>query len=225
VSLPPADPNLAYAVSLVHATCCLAGSPSYLDDIRYDLRLRGIPRAVKDHDTPALFDWLMELLSFQGISDSVAAGYIAQHGTVRWADIAAAVSRRPSCPKLTGYWTFTDCRYHKTTHTCFEPAHIETCPLPRHPLRNGRLNQTAYSLFLFIRDVADGDLVAWIDQQLNAANSESSMSQALVSGQMAEEISASITGSWTSALRRYFSLRATISRKNMTPNSWRIVNI
>src|ERR1019366_5246137 len=27
-------------------------------------------------------------------------------------------------------------------------------------------NQTAYSLFLFIRDIADGDLVAWIDTQL-----------------------------------------------------------
>jgi hypothetical protein len=38
--------------------------------------------------------------------------------------------------------------------------------LPKHPLRNGRLNQTAYSLFLFIRDIADGDLVAWIDRQL-----------------------------------------------------------
>jgi hypothetical protein len=40
--------------------------------------------------------------------------------------------------------------------------------LPKHPLRNGRLNQTAYSLFLFIRDIADGDLVAWIEAQLAA---------------------------------------------------------
>ena len=38
--------------------------------------------------------------------------------------------------------------------------------MPKHPLRNGRLNQTTYSLFLFIRDIADGDLVAWIDRQL-----------------------------------------------------------
>jgi len=30
------------------------------------------------------------------------------------------------------------------------------CPLPRHALRNGRLNQTVYSLFLFMRDVAGG---------------------------------------------------------------------
>jgi hypothetical protein len=72
-----ANANLAYAVQLVHATCCLAGSASYLADGRADLRDRGIIRAVKDHDTPALFDWLVEILSFQGISDSVAAGYIA----------------------------------------------------------------------------------------------------------------------------------------------------
>jgi hypothetical protein len=39
-----------------------------------------------------------------------------------------------------------------------------------HDLRKGRLNQTAYSLFLFIRDVADGDLVSWIDRQLQEAN-------------------------------------------------------
>jgi hypothetical protein len=37
-------------------------------------------------------------------------------------------------------------------------------------LRNGHLNQTAYSLFLFIRDLADGDLIGWIDAQLAAAN-------------------------------------------------------
>jgi hypothetical protein len=38
-------------------------------------------------------------------------------------------------------------------------------------LRNGRLNQTAYALYLFIRDFADGDLISWIDHRLQAANS------------------------------------------------------
>jgi hypothetical protein len=166
--------DLDYAVQLVHATCCLAGSASYLDDVRADLRDRGVIRAVRDHDTPAVFDWLVEMLSFQGISDSVASGYIAQHGSVRWAEIADGLSRIPPCPKLGGYWRFYDCRYHKGSSTCAEPGHIDGCPLPRHPLRNGRLNQMAYSLFLFIRDIADGDLAAWIDQQLSAANSEPS---------------------------------------------------
>jgi hypothetical protein len=44
------------------------------------------------------------------------------------------------------------------------------CPLPTHRLRNGRLNQTAYSLFLFIRDVAANDLVGWIDARLAEAD-------------------------------------------------------
>jgi hypothetical protein len=33
-------------------------------------------------------------------------------------------------------------------------------------LRNGRLNVTAWSLFLFIKDVADGDLVKWLGQRI-----------------------------------------------------------
>jgi hypothetical protein len=52
------------------------------------------------------------------------------------------------------------------------PDHIAACPLPSHNLRNGHLNQMAYSLFLFIRDIADGDLIGWIDAQLAAAKSQ-----------------------------------------------------
>jgi hypothetical protein len=165
--------NLAYAVKLVHSICCLAGPASFLDDVRADFRDSGILRAVQDHDTPTLFDWLVEALSFQGISDSVAAGYMAQHGSVRWSDIADALAQGPSCSKLGGYWRFYDCRYQKGADTCSEPSHFDICPRPRHPLRNGRLNQMAYSLFFFMRDVADGDFVGWIDQELSAANSQS----------------------------------------------------
>jgi hypothetical protein len=50
------------------------------------------------------------------------------------------------------------------------PDHIRACPLPTHDLRNGRLNQMAYSLFLFVRDACDGDLVGWIDNRLQAAD-------------------------------------------------------
>ena len=169
----PTNPNLAYAVQMAHATCCLAGSASYLADIREDLRDHGIIRAVRDHDTPALFDWLIKTLSFQGISDTVAAGYISDHGSVGWSEITDALAQSPSCQKLGGYWRFYDCRYHKGSHTCSEPADIEACPLPRHPLRNGRLNQMAYSLFLFMRDVADDDFVGWIDSQLGAVDPKS----------------------------------------------------
>jgi integrase len=44
--------------------------------------------------------------------------------------------------------------------------HQPECPLPHYDLRNGRLNQTAYSLFLFMRDLAGNDIVGWIDDRL-----------------------------------------------------------
>jgi hypothetical protein len=85
---------------------------------------------------------------------------------VRWHDIENSLAEAPSCPKLACYWAFERCGYRKNTGICAEPGHQPACPLPRHDLRNGRLNQTAYSLFLFIRDLAAGDIVGWIDERL-----------------------------------------------------------
>ena len=119
--------------------------------------------AIEAHDTPVLFDWMVRAFSFQGIADAIAADYMDKHGALTWAAIAADLDAGPACPKLQSYWQFHACGYRKGSGTCNEPDQFSGCPLPRHPLRNGRLNQTAYSLFLFIRDIADGDLVAWID--------------------------------------------------------------
>jgi hypothetical protein len=111
----------------------------------------------------------MAMLSYQGVSDRVASGYMGQHGRASWHEIESALASKPSCPKLQSYWQFHGCRYHKTSSTCAEPDHIARCPLPTHTLRNGRLNQTAYSLHLFIRDIADNDLAGWIEGQLASA--------------------------------------------------------
>jgi hypothetical protein len=157
---------MKHAQSLVRRVCDLAGQVTCIDDLRHDAIDAGLVAAVEDHDTPAIFDWLMRELSHRGISDAVADGYIDRHGNVTWADIEASLAINPGCDKLQGYWAFTDCRYHKGFQTCAEPNQFGDCPLPRHRLRNGRLNQTAYSLFLFIRDIAGGDIVGWIDQQL-----------------------------------------------------------
>jgi hypothetical protein len=122
-------------------------------------------------DTTAVFDWLMSALSYQGIADQIAYDYMEQHGYVRWHDINGKLARGASCPKLKSYWHFYGCGYQKLRRTCTEPDHNGRCPVPTHDLRNGHLNQTAYSLYLFIRDIADGDLIGWIDQRLQAASS------------------------------------------------------
>ena len=159
---------------MVHSVCCLAGSASLIDDIRAELRADGIATAIRRHDTATLFDWLVAALSYQGISNQVAAEYMEQHGSATWADIDQKAGQGITCPKLKSYWHFYDCGYAKISRTCSEPDHIDGCPLPTHQLRNGRLNQMAYSLFLFIRDIAGGDLVGWIDRQFQSADDRAS---------------------------------------------------
>jgi hypothetical protein len=118
-------------------------------------------------DTPGLFNWLIDSLSYQGISDRVATAYIDEHGSITWAEIEYRLSKQPSCQKLTSYWHFHGCEYLKSKRTCACPEHYARCPVPKHRLRNGRLNQTAYSLYLFLRDITDNDLVNWIDARLS----------------------------------------------------------
>ena len=158
----------------MHSVCCLSGSASLIDDIRAELRTEGIASAIRRRDTATLFDWLVAELSYQGISDQVASDYMVAMVGPRSADIDAKVAGSPTCPKLKSYRHFHGCRYDKISRTCSEPDHIDACPLPSHQLRNGRLNQMAYSLFLFIRDVADGDLVGFDRPAIPSTNDPAS---------------------------------------------------
>ena len=171
-SIQPTGPDAAaldYAVRFIHQICCFAGSFDLIEEF-HD---QALCTAVERHDTGVLFNRLMYSFSFQGISDQIAANYMARHGQATWRSVRKNLARRPSCPKLKTYWAFDACRYEKTSRTCAEPDHIAACPLPSHQLRNGHLNQIAYSLYLFVRDVADGDLVGWIDDQLDQPAPES----------------------------------------------------
>jgi hypothetical protein len=143
---------------------------SFLGDIAGSLAEAGIQEAVAHHNSGPVFDWLMSLFQLQGISDAVAFSYAAQHGSVRWHEINNALSVEFECPRLTSYWHFHRCRFEKSAWTCSQSHLLYRCALPRHPLRNGRLNQAAYSLFLFIRDICNGDFVGWIDHRLERAD-------------------------------------------------------
>jgi hypothetical protein len=162
-------PAIDHAVRLIRHVCCLAGSADLIDQRNGDDGL-SITASIRNGDTPALFDWLVASFSYQGIADQVVEAYMERYGSATWAGIDQKLPQGTPCPKLKSYWHFHGCRYEKLSWTCAEPDHIEACPLPTHYLRNGRLNQMAYSLFLFIRDIADGDLVGWIDHRLRAAN-------------------------------------------------------
>jgi hypothetical protein len=158
--------ELDRAVRLIDRICRVAGNPNLVQEARRRLARRGVPAAIRRHDSAVLFEWLAEAVSFQGIANSVAYGYMQRHGRVRWDQIAHALDATPSCQKLESYWHFEACGYRKAAHSCAEPLLLPACPLPTHDLRNGGLNQAVYSLFLFIRDIAAGDLVGWLDERL-----------------------------------------------------------
>jgi hypothetical protein len=161
---------LDHATQIVRQVCQLVGGNALLDEL---VDAEDLALAIRSRNSAALFDWLVAALSYQGISDEVAKSFMDRHGLASWHVIESDLRRRPSCPKLTSYWHFYDCRYNKSRFTCAEPNHLTDCPLPKPWLRNGRLNQTAYSLYLFVRDVAGNDLVGWIDRRLQTADEPS----------------------------------------------------
>ena len=61
---------MRHARSLVRRVCDIAGQVTWIDDLRYDAIDGGLVAAVAAHDTAAIFDWLMRMLSYQGISDA-----------------------------------------------------------------------------------------------------------------------------------------------------------
>jgi hypothetical protein len=160
---------LAHAIWLILPLCHLVDPAAFADETGFGQEGRDLRKAIQSRNTAALFDHLVAALSYQGISDEVAENYIDRHGLASWHLIEGSLRYQPSCPKLRSYWHFFDCRYNKSRFSCAQPNHLADCPLPKSWLRNGRLNQTAYSLYLFVRDVAEGDLVGWIDKRLNTA--------------------------------------------------------
>jgi hypothetical protein len=162
--------DLAAATRLIRQVCQIAGEPLLLHHVGADLKAAGVTAAVQSHDTGVLFEWMMDSLSYQGIADTVARGYMDNHGRVKSSDVIRGLKRGGACAKLASFEAFSGCGYRKGLNTCSKPFAFDDCALPRHNLRNGRLNQTAYSLHLFLRDIARGDLVDWLDRQLELAD-------------------------------------------------------
>jgi hypothetical protein len=102
----PSRSSLDCSAHLLRGICQIAGAPSLIDDARVGLARHGVIAAVQRYHTSAIFNWLIDALSYQGVSDNIAYSYMEQHGRVRWGDIAGALSSQPSCAKLRGYWAF-----------------------------------------------------------------------------------------------------------------------
>ncbi len=144
--------------------------PNYLSDLRNRQEADGLAQAVREHDTAAVFNWIVPLLALHGVSDRAAFTYARGRPAIRWDDLIQELAASPTCPRLHAWWTFSDCRYRKSKRTCAEPGHLSGCFLPPLDLRKGGLNIAVVGLALFVRDVCGGDLVGWIDDRLAGAD-------------------------------------------------------
>jgi hypothetical protein len=160
------DQDASYHLIRVTRPALLLAPTTFLVDSRARLEAAGVIEAVARRDGAPIFDFVAGLIGLQGISDAAAFAFSDRHGNITHAEIEAALVDRPACPLLRSYWSFDCCGYRKSSASCNQPRHLPTCPLPVHPLRKGSLNQAAYSLFFFIRDICGGDLVGWIDARL-----------------------------------------------------------
>ncbi len=64
--------TISEAVALIETICTQPGNDRLIKQAREQARRSGVEQAVRERDTPALYDWLMEGFSLQGISDAIA---------------------------------------------------------------------------------------------------------------------------------------------------------
>lgn len=145
-------------------------SGTFLTDLQDRFRANGVRDAVAKHEVGPIFGSFVGLMGLQGISDRAAFGFDAKNEPVTWRSISETLHADPLCSHLRSHWHFDGCGYRKAARTCAEPQLLASCPLPTLSLRKGSLNQAAFALALFIRNVSDGDLVAWIDRRLAEAD-------------------------------------------------------
>ena len=112
----------------------------------------------------------MSALSYQGISDQVASDYMERHGRATWPDIDVKVAASPTCPscKATGISMAAG-----TTRSAGPvPSLTTSTPVPCHPTTCAMVGSTRWPTLYSCssRDIADRDLVGWIDRQFQTAD-------------------------------------------------------
>jgi hypothetical protein len=104
----PKSPGLNFrqATTLIANVCEIAGHRDLIGEARKALGQAGILKAVREHNQAVLFDWLIWSLSYQGVSDAVASGYMEVHGSASAEYIAQGLADPIRCQKLQNFAAF-----------------------------------------------------------------------------------------------------------------------
>src|SRR4051812_35782328 len=120
--------TIKQAVNLVRDICLQPGNDQFIAETDQTAEESGLTQAVRTRDSPALYEWLMESFSLQGISDRIAFDYIDRHGNATWQTVEAAIADHPCpCPKLGSFEAYRVCGYRKGAAICRNPADLPTC--------------------------------------------------------------------------------------------------
>ena len=68
---------------------CRSGIP--FARIRHECEVQGIQDAVQRHDSAAIFDWLLEKMQYQGMSDANVNRFLTANPTATWSELREGV--------------------------------------------------------------------------------------------------------------------------------------
>jgi hypothetical protein len=121
-----------------------------------------------DGKNAKLFKFLIGAFKYVGGSDDIADTVWEQmnpkptyYGIKRELESA-------KCPKLQSFSDFHGCGYSKNNQSCNEPQSFNKCPLPQYNMRNGKLNQMVFSVYLFLRDRCNEDFPGFVKEILGS---------------------------------------------------------
>ena len=114
------------------------------------------------HKSIKLYQYFLESFILSGGGDRSNQNYYANQKYKPTFNRINRAVKTAQCPKLVSFEAFKGCGYRKTANKCTEPAFLKSCPLPRFDMKRGALNQMAFSLYFFLRDVCRRDFYAYV---------------------------------------------------------------
>lgn len=114
-----------------------------------------------------VYDFFLKSFNYQGVSDKIARSYMEKHPLPTYSEIETWLKDGYGCPKLKDFDSYIECGFNKKHNSCHNNELYSSCPVPEPEMRKGTLNQTAFSLFFFLRDICKRDIVGYFDECLN----------------------------------------------------------
>jgi hypothetical protein len=146
------------------------------------------------HKPIQLYQYLVESFLLSGGGDQSNRGYYAKQTHKPTYNRVKRALEAAQCPKLATFETFKGCSYRKTSTKCSDPAFLSSCPLPTFDMKRGNLNQMAFSLFFFLRDVCRRDFYTFAKQHFGEGQPAAPTVNDLINGFIGKVISIANVG-------------------------------